>query len=91
MSFHIQFSNVSAYNVTSSLIKKPEKDLHQIDFKDLWRGIWKIVHAKDSTKILAMPLCFIAEGYFKCLLSYLRQELILYCRVNGLRTSIVWT
>ena len=37
-----------------------------------------------------MSLCFIAEGYFKCLLSYLRQELILYCRVNGLRTSIVW-
>ena len=44
------------------------------------------MHAKHSTKILAMPLCFIAEGYFKCSLSYLRQELILYCRVNGLRT-----
>ena len=74
MSFHIQFNNVSAYNVTSPLIKKPEKDLC---FKDVWRGIWKIVHT-FSTRILAMPLCFIAEGYFKYLLSYLGQELILY-------------
>ena len=82
MSFHIQFNNVSAYNVTSPLIKKPEKDLH---FKDLWRRIWKIVQTKHSTKI-----CFIAEGYFNCPLSYLGRELILYRRVNGLRTSIVW-
>ena len=36
-----------------------------------------------------MPLCFIAEGCY-CLLPYLRQELILYRRVNGLRTSILW-
>ena len=82
MSFHIQFNNVSAYNVTSPLIKKPEKDLH---FKDLWRRIWKIVQTKDSTKI-----CFITQGYFNFPLSYLRRELILYRRVNGLRTSIVW-
>ena len=41
MSFHTQFNNVSAYNLTSPLIKKPEKDLR---FKDVWRGIWKIVH-----------------------------------------------
>ena len=41
MSFHIQFNNVSADNVTSPLIKKPEKDLR---FKDVRRGIWKIVH-----------------------------------------------
>ena len=65
MSFHIQFNNVSAYNVTSPLIKKPEKDLH---FKDVWRGFGKLC-IPFSTKILAMPLCFIAEGYFKCLLS----------------------
>ena len=32
------------------------------------------MHTKHSTKILAMSLCFIAEGYFKCSLSYLRQE-----------------
>ena len=83
MSLHIQFNNVSAYNVTSNLIKKPEKDLH---FKDVWRRVWKIVHT-FSTKILAMPLCFIAEGYLKCLLSYLRRELILYCRINGLRMN----
>ena len=83
MSFYIQFNNVSAYNVTSALIKKPEKDLH---FKDVWRGFWKIVHT-FSTKILAMPLCFIAEGYFNCLLSYLRRELILHLRINGLRMN----
>ena len=40
MSFHIQFNNVLAYNVTSALIKKPEKDLH---LKDVWRGVWKII------------------------------------------------
>ena len=83
MSFHIQLNNVSAYNLTSALIKKPEKGLH---FKDVWSGVWKIVHT-FSTKILAMSLCFIAEGYFKCLLSYLRRELILYRRVNGLRMN----
>ena len=85
MSFHIQFHNVSAYNVTSALIKKPEKDLH---FKDVWRGVWKIVHTV-STTILAMSLCFIAEGYFKieCLLSYLRRELILYHRINCVRMN----
>ena len=41
MSFHIQFNNVSAYNVSSPLIKKPEKGL---GFKDVGSGIWKIVH-----------------------------------------------
>ena len=40
MSFPIQFNNVSAYNITSPLIKKPEKDL---GFKDVGRGICKIV------------------------------------------------
>ena len=90
MSFHIQFNNVSAYIVTSPLINKPEKDLHKIDFKDVRRGIWKTVHTKHSTKILAMPLCFVAQGYFKSSFSYLRRELILYRRVNGLRTGIVW-
>ena len=40
MSFPIQFNNVSAYNITSPLIKKPEKDL---GFKDVARGICKIV------------------------------------------------
>ena len=40
MSFPIQFNNVSAYNITSLLLKKPEKDL---DFKDVGRGICKIV------------------------------------------------
>ena len=79
MSFHIQFNNVSAYNVTSALIKKPEKDLY---FKDVWMGVWKIVHTKHSTKILAMSLCFIAEGYFKCLLI-----IILEVRVNSLPYS----
>ena len=59
MSFHIQFNNVSAYNVTSPLIKKPEKDLH---FKDVWRGIWKIVHTKHSTKILSMPCVLLLKG-----------------------------
>ena len=39
MSFHVQFNNVSAYNVSSPLIKKPEKDL---GFKDVGSGIWKI-------------------------------------------------
>ena len=41
MSFHIQFNYVSAYKVASPLINQPEKDLH---FKDVWGGIWKIVH-----------------------------------------------
>ena len=41
LSFHVQFNNVSAYNVSSPLIKKPEKDL---GFKDVGSGIWKIVH-----------------------------------------------
>ena len=40
MSFPIQFNNVSAYNITSPLIKKAEKDL---GFKDVARGICKIV------------------------------------------------
>ena len=77
MSFHIQFNNVSAYKVASPLIKKPEKDL---GFKDVWGEFGKLC-ILFSTKIL--PLCFIAEGYFKCIISYLRRELILYCIVNG--------
>ena len=40
MSFPIQFNSVSAYYITSTLIKKPEKDL---GFKDVGRGICKIV------------------------------------------------
>ena len=40
MSFPIQFNNVSAYYITSPLIKKLEKDL---GFKDVARGICKIV------------------------------------------------
>ena len=40
MSFRIQFNSVSAYYITSPLIKKPEKDL---GFKDVGRGICKIV------------------------------------------------
>ena len=40
MSFHIQFNNVSACNVTSPLIKKPERDL---GFNDVGRVIWKCV------------------------------------------------
>ena len=85
MSFHIQF-NVSAYKVASPLIKKPEEDLR---FKDVCvcvlggGGEFGKLCIPFCTKILAMPLCFIAEGYFKCLLSYLRRELILYCIVNG--------
>ena len=39
-SFPIQFNNVSAFNITSPLIKKPEKDL---GFKDVGSGICKIV------------------------------------------------
>ena len=60
MLFHIQFNNISAFNVSSPLIKKPEKDL---GFKDVGSGIWKIVCAPLYGKILAMPLCFIADGY----------------------------
>ena len=67
MSFLIQFNNVSAYKVASPLIKKPEKDLH---FKNVcvcvWGGGWggggefgKLC-IPFYTKILAMPLCFIA-------------------------------
>jgi len=41
MSFHIQFNKVSVYNISSPLIKKPEKDLC---FKDVQRGVWKTVH-----------------------------------------------
>ena len=40
MSFPIQFNSVSAYYITSPLIKKPDKGL---GFKDVGRGIWKIV------------------------------------------------
>ena len=40
MSFPIQFNNVSAYNITSPLIKKPEKDL---GIKYVGREICKIV------------------------------------------------
>ena len=35
MSFHIQVNNISAYNITSHLIKKPEKDL---GFNDVGKG-----------------------------------------------------
>ena len=37
MSFPIQFNSVSAYYITSPLIKKPKKDL---GFKDVGRGIF---------------------------------------------------
>ena len=73
------------YTVTSPSSKKPEKDL---SVKNVGRGFGKLC-VPLSPKILAMALCFIAEGY-QCLLSYLRQESILYCRVNDLKTSIVW-
>ena len=59
MSFHIQFNNVSAYNVSSPLIKKREKGL---GFKDVGVGFGRLC-TPLSTKILAMPLCFIADGY----------------------------
>ena len=85
MSFHVQVNNISAFSITSHLIKKPEKYL---GFNDVGSGIWKLCIPLSSI-LLAMPLCFIAEGYY-CLLPYLRQELILYRRVNGLRTSILW-
>ena len=41
MSFPIQFNSVSAYYITSPLIKKPEKDL---GFKDVGRGICNCVY-----------------------------------------------
>ena len=59
MSFHIQFNNVSTCNITAPLIKKPEKDF---GFNAVGRGMWKLCRPVSS-KILAMPLRFIAEGY----------------------------
>ena len=60
MSFPVQFNNVSAYNITSPLIKKPDKDL---GFKDVGKGIWKIV----CTSLYKNPsyghFFVIAEGY----------------------------
>ena len=55
----------------------------------MWGGGFGKLCVPLSPKILAMPLCFIAEGYY-CLLSYLREELFLYRGVNDLKTSIVW-
>ena len=82
--FHIQFNNVSTCNITSPLIKKPEKDF---GFNAVGRGCGKLC-IPLSSRILAMPLRFIAEGFY-CLLPYWRRQLILYHRVNSLRTSIV--
>ena len=67
MSFHIQVNIISAYSITSHLIKKLEKNL---GFNDVGSGIWKLCIPLSSI-LLAMPLCFIAEGYY-CLLPYLR-------------------
>ena len=59
MSFHIQVNNISAFSITSHLIKKPEKYL---DVNDVGSGIWKLC-IPLSLILLAMPLCFIAEGH----------------------------
>ena len=67
MSFHVQVNIISAYSITSHLIKKLEKNL---GFNDVGTGIWKLCIPLSSI-LLAMPLCFIAEGYY-CLLPYLR-------------------
>ena len=59
MSFHIQVNNISAYSITSHLIKKPEKNL---GFNDVGSTIWKLCISLSS-RLLAMPLCFIIEWY----------------------------
>ena len=58
MSFHIQVNNISAYSITSHLIKKPEKDL---GFNDVGSGIWKFC-IPFSSVLLAMPLCLLLKG-----------------------------
>ena len=59
MSFHIQVNDISAFTITSHLIKKPEK---KMGFNDVGSGIWKFCIPLSSI-LLAMPLCFIAEEY----------------------------
>ena len=49
MLFPIQFNNVSAYNITSPLIKKPEKDLGI-----MWGGRFVKLCVSLSTKILIL-------------------------------------
>ena len=73
MSFHIQFNNVSAYNVSSPLIKKPEKGL---GFKDVGSGIWKIV----LTSFYKNP-SYVPVFYCRWVLMFI---LILEMRVNSL-------
>ena len=63
MSFHIQFNNVSAYNVSSPLIKKPGKGL---GFKDVGSGIWKIVDTSFYKNPSYAPVFLLLMGIDVC-------------------------
>ena len=58
MSFPIQFNSVSAYYITSPLIKKPEKDL---GFKDVGRGICNCVYLFVQKPLLC-PCVLLLKG-----------------------------
>ena len=55
MSFHIQVNIISAYSITSQLIKKLEKDLV---FNDVGSGIWKIVYTSIFNTPCYAPLFY---------------------------------